>query len=81
MEAAMTRRHIFISHHHADDKKVDQLTDLLARGGSDVRNSSVRMKPIVEAPVRVRAAAGGQAAVTARRNQPSNCYERAITCF
>jgi len=45
MEAAMTRRHIFISHHHADDKKVDQLTDLLTRGGSDVRNSSVRMKP------------------------------------
>jgi hypothetical protein len=24
---------------------VDQLTDLLQRGGSDVRNSSVRMKP------------------------------------
>jgi MTH538 TIR-like domain (DUF1863) len=41
----MERRHIFISHHHADDAKVDQLTDLLQRGGSDVRNSSVRMKP------------------------------------
>jgi hypothetical protein len=41
----MTRRHVFISHHHADDKKVDQLTDLLQRGGSDVRNSSVRLKP------------------------------------
>jgi hypothetical protein len=41
----MTRRHVFISHHHADDAKVDQLTDLLGRGGSDVRNSSVRMKP------------------------------------
>jgi MTH538 TIR-like domain (DUF1863) len=41
----VTRRHVFISHHHADDDKVDQLTDLLNRGGSDVRNSSVRMKP------------------------------------
>ena len=41
----MIRRHVFISHHHADDEKVDQLTDLLTRGGSDVRNSSVRMKP------------------------------------
>jgi hypothetical protein len=45
MEAAMTRRHVFISHHHADNDKVDQLTELLIRGGSDVRNSSVRMKP------------------------------------
>ena len=41
----MTRRHVFISHHHADDAKVDQLTDLLRRDGNDVRNSSVRMKP------------------------------------
>jgi len=41
----MTRRHVFISHHHADDNKVDQLTDLLNKTGSDVRNSSVRMKP------------------------------------
>lgn len=41
----MTRRHVFISHHHADDQSVDQLTDLLNRGGNDVRNSSVRMKP------------------------------------
>jgi hypothetical protein len=41
----MERRHVFISHHHADDAKVDQLTDLLNRSGSDVRNSSVRMKP------------------------------------
>lgn len=39
------RRHVFISHHHADDTRVDQLTDLLTRSGSDVRNSSVRMKP------------------------------------
>ena len=42
----MNRRHVFISHHHADDKKVDQLTDLLARRGDDVRNSSIRMKPV-----------------------------------
>lgn len=41
----MDRRHVFISHHHADDDKVDQLTELLNRAGSDVRNSSVRMKP------------------------------------
>jgi len=41
----MTRRHVFISHHHADDKKVDELTDLLDRGGNDVRNSSIRVKP------------------------------------
>jgi hypothetical protein len=41
----MTRRHVFISHHHADDQKVDQLTDLLGKNGNDVRNSSVRMKP------------------------------------
>lgn len=41
----MTRRHVFISHHHADDAKVDQLTDLLRSGDNDVRNSSVRMKP------------------------------------
>jgi hypothetical protein len=41
----MKRKHVFISHHHADDKKVDQLTELLNNGGSDVRNSSVRMKP------------------------------------
>jgi len=40
-----TRRHVFISHHHADDSRVDQLTNLLSRAGNDVRNSSVRMKP------------------------------------
>jgi MTH538 TIR-like domain (DUF1863) len=44
-EDAPTRRHFFISHHHADDSRVDQLTDLLTRAGNDVRNSSVRMKP------------------------------------
>jgi MTH538 TIR-like domain (DUF1863). len=40
-----TRRHVFISHHHADDSRVDQLTNLLSRAGNDVRNSSVRIKP------------------------------------
>ena len=45
MENKQTRRHVFISHHHADDSRVDQLTDLLTRAGNDVRNSSVRMKP------------------------------------
>lgn len=44
-ENASTRLHVFISHHHADDGRVDQLTDLLTRAGNDVRNSSVRMKP------------------------------------
>jgi hypothetical protein len=44
-EDSRTRRHFFISHHHADDSRVDQLTDLLVRAGNDVRNSSVRMKP------------------------------------
>jgi hypothetical protein len=39
------RRHVFISHHHADDSRVDELTTLLSRAGNDVRNSSVRMKP------------------------------------
>ena len=44
-EEIPTRRHVFISHHHADDSRVDQLTDMLSRAGNDVRNSSVRMKP------------------------------------
>ena len=39
------RRHIFISHHHADDESVDNLTTLLNRAGYDVRNSSIRAKP------------------------------------
>lgn len=45
VENSQTRRHVFISHHHADDSRVDQLTNLLSRAGNDVRNSSVRMKP------------------------------------
>jgi MTH538 TIR-like domain (DUF1863) len=39
------RRHVFISHHHADDERVGKLTDLLARQGFEIRNSSIRAKP------------------------------------
>lgn len=39
------RRHVFISHHHADDADVDNLTELLTRSGHDIRNSSIRAKP------------------------------------
>ncbi len=39
------RRHVFISHHHADDDQVSNLTDLLARQGFEIRNSSIRAKP------------------------------------
>ena len=39
------RRHVFISHHHKDDAEVGKLTDLLARRGYDIRNSSIRAKP------------------------------------
>ncbi|WP_228040530.1 TIR domain-containing protein [Nodosilinea sp. LEGE 07088] len=45
MSSKSKRRHIFISHHHADDSEVGNLTSLLSRGGYDIRNSSVRMKP------------------------------------
>lgn len=41
----ISRRHIFISHHHADDAEVDNLTSLLSRNGYDIRNSSIRAKP------------------------------------
>jgi MTH538 TIR-like domain (DUF1863) len=41
----MKRRHVFISHHHADDAEVDKLTDLLTRNGHEIRNSSIRAKP------------------------------------
>lgn len=43
------RRHVFISHHHADDQRVSDLTDLLSRSGHDVRNSSIRAKPANQA--------------------------------
>lgn len=39
------RRHVFISHHHADDASVTGLTRLLARSGYEIRNSSIRAKP------------------------------------
>lgn len=45
MDSNTTRRHVFISHHHADDAEVEKLTDLLTRRGYDIRNSSIRAKP------------------------------------
>jgi hypothetical protein len=39
------RRHVFISHHHADDQSVSDMTALLAKKGYDIRNSSIRAKP------------------------------------
>jgi hypothetical protein len=45
MNSNNNRRHIFISHHYADDSEVDKLTSLLSRSGHDVRNSSIRAKP------------------------------------
>jgi len=45
MESDSKRRHVFISHHHADDAQVSNLTAMLARKGYDFRNSSIRAKP------------------------------------
>lgn len=45
MNSENKRRHVFISHHHADDAAVDNLTSLLAKRGYDIRNSSIRAKP------------------------------------
>jgi|SRR4051795_5468912 hypothetical protein len=45
MPPSSNRRHVFISHHHADDAEVDKFTNLLKRAGHDVRNSSIRAKP------------------------------------
>ena len=45
MSQENNRRHVFISHHHADDSEVDKLTSLLSRTGHDIRNSSIRAKP------------------------------------
>ena len=39
------RRHVFISHHHADDQAVTKMTDMLSRNGYQIRNSSIRAKP------------------------------------
>ncbi len=44
----MPTKNVFISHHHRDDKRVDQFTKMLGRGDYQVRNSSVRMKPANE---------------------------------
>src|ERR1700677_1688950 len=45
MSIENNRRHIFISHHHADDAEVSNLTALLSKNGYDIRNSSIRAKP------------------------------------
>ena len=45
MASENERRHIFISHHHADDAAVTDLTSLLSKKGYDIRNSSIRAKP------------------------------------
>jgi hypothetical protein len=45
MESNNKQRHVFISHHHADDAQVDNLTSLLKGKGHDFRNSSIRAKP------------------------------------
>ena len=39
------RRHVFISHHHADDARVTSLTNMLRRNALEIRNSSIRAKP------------------------------------
>jgi hypothetical protein len=43
------RKHVFISHHHADDEHVTRLTDMLKRDGFELRNSSIRAKPANQA--------------------------------
>lgn len=45
MNPSNERRHVFISHHHADDQSVSDLTAMLGRNGYDIRNSSIRAKP------------------------------------
>ncbi|TIL67461.1 TIR domain-containing protein [Mesorhizobium sp.] len=40
----VSRRHLFISHHHADDARVSGLTSMLTRSGYEIRNSSIRAK-------------------------------------
>ena len=39
------RRHVFISHHNADDAQVTSLTNMLRRNALEIRNSSIRAKP------------------------------------
>ncbi|WP_405284445.1 TIR domain-containing protein [Gaopeijia maritima] len=45
MASEKKRRHVFISHHHADDEHVSRLAKLLRGAGYDIRNSSIRAKP------------------------------------
>lgn len=49
MNSDSKQRHVFISHHHKDDAAVTDLTDLLAKKGYDIRNSSIRAKPANQA--------------------------------
>jgi len=44
MSASKTKN-VFISHHHKDDAHIDKLTELLAKNGCSIRNSSIRAKP------------------------------------
>ena len=44
MSKKSNRKHVFISHHHADDAAVDKMTSLLQKSGHDMRNSSIRAK-------------------------------------
>ena len=39
------RKNIFISHHHKNDRLVDEMTTLLHNNGCEIRNSSIRAKP------------------------------------
>lgn len=43
--ATSKRKHVFISHHHKDDKVVSDFLSLIAGHGYDIRNSSIRAKP------------------------------------
>jgi hypothetical protein len=45
MSSDSKRRHVFISHHHADDTEISNLTDLLSKSSHDIRNSSIRVNP------------------------------------
>jgi hypothetical protein len=45
MDMRAKQRHVFVSHHHADDAEVSKLSNLLAERGYDIRNSSIRAKP------------------------------------
>jgi hypothetical protein len=39
------QKHVFISHHHADDDHVTRMTNMMKRNGYELRNSSIRAKP------------------------------------